>query len=120
VCVCVCVCVCVSPTLTYVVQVQCQVFVLEQVVVGQAGPLDLLEEGADVPAVQDIQQHDAGNTQAHIEHRLDAVLHCHGLSLTSDRQAEVTTNSGCTAEKRDNAQQYVKRDESESGSRNTR
>lgn len=76
-------------------QVQCQVFVLEQGVVGQAGTLDLLEEGADVPAVQDIQQHDAGNTQPHIERRLHAVLHCHGLSLTSERQAELTSKTGC-------------------------
>ncbi len=76
-------------------QVECQVFVLEQGVVGEAGALDLLEERADVPAVQDIQQHDAGNTQTHIEHRLYTVLHCHGLSLTSDRQAELTTKTGC-------------------------
>lgn len=91
-----CVCVCVSDTtLTYVVQVKCQVFVLKQGVVGEAGALDLLEEGADVPSVQDIEQHDAGNTQTHIEHCLYTVLHCHGLSLISDPQAELTTKTGC-------------------------
>lgn len=88
-------CVCETPTLTYVVQVKSQVFVLKQGVVGEAGTLDLLEEGANVPAVQDVQQHDAGNSQTHIEHRLDAVLHCHGLRFTSDRQAELTTTTGC-------------------------
>lgn len=82
-------------TLTYVVQVKCQVFVLKQRVVGEAGALDLLEEGADIPAVQDIQKHDAGNTQPHIENCLNTVLHCHGLSLISDRQAELTTKTGC-------------------------
>lgn len=63
-------------------QVESQVFVLEQGVVGEAGALDLLEEGADIPAVEDVEQHDAGNAQTHIEHRLDTVLHRHGLSLT--------------------------------------
>ena len=86
---------CATPTLTYVMQVECQVFVLKQGVVGEAGTLDLLEEGADIPAVEDIQQHDAGYTQTHIEHRLDTVLHCHGLSLNSERQAELTTKTGC-------------------------
>jgi len=82
-------------TLTYVVQVECQIFVLKQRVVGEAGALDLLEEGANIPAVQDVQQHDAGNTQAHIEHRLYTVLHCHGLRLTSDQRAELTTKTEC-------------------------
>lgn len=81
-------------TLTYVVEVKCQVFVLEQGVVGEAGALDLLEEGADIPPVQDIQQHDAGNSQTHVEHRLYTVLQCHGLSLISYRQAELTTGRG--------------------------
>lgn len=49
-------------TLTYIVEVKCQVLVLEQGVVGKAGALDLLEEGADIPAVQHVQQHDAGNS----------------------------------------------------------
>lgn len=87
-----CVCVCVR-TLTYVMQVKCQVFVLKQGVVGKAGALDLLEKGTDVPPVQDIQQHDAGNTQTNIKHCLHTVLHCHGLSLISDWQAELTTKT---------------------------
>lgn len=82
-------------TLTDVVQVKCQVLVLKQGVVGKAGALDLLEEGTDVPPVQDVQQHDAGNTQTHIEHCLYAVLNCHGLSFIPDRQAELITKTGC-------------------------
>lgn len=86
---------CVSgTTLTYIVEVKCQVLVLEQGVVGKAGALDLLEEGADIPAVQDVKQHDAGNSQTHVEHRLDTVLQCHGLNLISYRQAELTTGEG--------------------------
>lgn len=38
-----------------------QVLVLEERVVVQATSLDLLEERADIPSVQDIQQHDAGD-----------------------------------------------------------
>lgn len=75
-------------------EVKCQVFVLEQGVVGEAGALDLLEEGADIPPVQDVQQHDAGNSQTHVEHRLYTVLQCHGLNLISYRQAELTTGRG--------------------------
>lgn len=71
--------VCVAPILTYVVQVECQIFVLKQRVVGKAGALNLLEEGADVPAVQDVKQHDARNTQTHVENCFYSVLHCHGL-----------------------------------------
>lgn len=52
--------------------------------------MNLLEKGADIPSVQDIQQHDAGNTQAHVEHCLYAVLHCHVVSLISAWQAELT------------------------------
>lgn len=81
-------------TLTHIVEVKCQVLVLEQGVVGKAGALDLLEEGADIPAVQDVQQHDAWNSQTHVEHRLYTVLQCHGLSLISYRQAELTTGGG--------------------------
>lgn len=43
-----------------------QVLVLEERVVVQATSLDLLEEWADVPPVQDIQQHDARDPQGHI------------------------------------------------------
>lgn len=85
---------CDAKVLTYVVQVKGQIFVLEQGVVGEAGALYLLEKGADIPAVQDIQQHDAGNTKTHIEHSLYAVLQCHGFRLTSDPQAELTTKTG--------------------------
>lgn len=80
----------VDPTLTYIVQVKCQVFVLKQGVVGEARTLDLLEERADVPPIQDVQQHDAGNTKTHIEHSLYTVLQRHGFSL---RQAELTTKT---------------------------
>lgn len=76
-------------------QIECQVFVLKQRVVGQAGALNLLEEGAHVPAVKDVEQHDAGNTQTHIEHSLHAVLHCHGLRLYTDLLAELTTKTCC-------------------------
>lgn len=79
--------------LTYVVQVEGQILVLKKGVIGKAGALDLLEEGADIPAVEDIQQHDTGNTQTHIEHSLYAVLHCHGFSLSSDPKAELTTKT---------------------------
>lgn len=72
-------------------EVKCQVLVLEKGVVGKAGALDLLEERADIPAVQDVQEHDAGNSQTHVEHRLYTVLQCHGLSSISYRQAELTT-----------------------------
>lgn len=67
--------------LTYIVQVKCQVLVLKQGIIGEAGTLNLLEEGADIPPVQDIQQHDAGDAQAHVEHGLDAVLHRHVLGF---------------------------------------
>lgn len=80
-------------------EVKCQVLVLEQGVVGKAGALDLLEEGAHIPAVQDVQQHDAGNSQTHVEHRLYTVLQCHGLSLISYRQAELTTGVHIFVEK---------------------
>lgn len=43
-----------------------QVLVLEERVVVQAASLDLLEEWADIPSVQDIQQHDAWDPQGHI------------------------------------------------------
>lgn len=76
-------------------QVERQIFILEQGIVGETGALDLLEERADIPAVQDIQQHNAGNTQTHVKHRLYAVLHCHGLNLASDPQAELTPKMGC-------------------------
>lgn len=71
---------CVWTTLTHVVQVQGQVLVLEQGIVGETGTLYLLKEGADVPAVEDVQQHDAGDAQTHVEHRLHPILQCHGLS----------------------------------------
>lgn len=88
---------CVSgTTLTYIVEVKCQVLVLKQGVVGKARALDLLEEGADIPAVQDVQQHDAGNSQTHVEHSLDTVLQCHGFRLISYWQAELTTGRGYT------------------------
>lgn len=92
---CACMCVWVTPTLTYVVQVECQIFVLKQRIVGKAGALDFLEERAYIPAVQNVKQHDAGNTQTHVEHRLYSVLQCHGLRFTSDQQAELTTKTGC-------------------------
>jgi len=38
--------------LTHIVKVEGQVFVLEEGVVVEAASLDLLEEGADIPAVQ--------------------------------------------------------------------
>lgn len=56
--------------------------------------MNLLEKGADIPSVEDIQQHDAGNTQAHVEHCLYAVLHCHVLSLISAWQVELTPTTG--------------------------
>lgn len=58
-------------------QIESQVLVLEEGVVVEAAALDLLEEGADVPAVQHLQQHDAGHTQPHIEHRFQALLPRH-------------------------------------------
>lgn len=43
-----------------------QVLVLEEGVVIEATSLDVLEERADIPSVQDIQEHDAGHPQGHI------------------------------------------------------
>ena len=63
-----------SKLLTDIVQVEGQVLVLEQGVVVEAGPLDLLEEGGHVPAVQHLQEHDAGHTQTHVQHRLHTLL----------------------------------------------
>lgn len=39
--------------------IKSQILVLEKRVVIETTSLDLLEEGADIPSVQDIQQHDA-------------------------------------------------------------
>ena len=76
-------------------QVEGQVLVLEEGVVVEAAALDLLEEGADVPAVQHLQQHYAGHTQPHIQHRFQAALprhrppkvlpHNSGLSNTGEK-----------------------------------
>lgn len=71
-------CVCAREILTYIVQVESQVLVLEEGVVVETAPLDLLEEGADIPAVEYLQQHDAGDTQPHVQHRFQLVLQCHG------------------------------------------
>ena len=46
--------------------IKSQILVLEKRVVAEATSLDLLEEGADIPPVQDIQQHDAWHSQGHI------------------------------------------------------
>lgn len=47
--------------LTNIVQVESQVLVLKERVVVETASLDLLEEGADIPAVEYLQQHDAGD-----------------------------------------------------------
>ena len=53
-------------TRTYIMHIESQILVLEKRVVIEATSLDLLEEGADIPSVQDIQQHDAWHPQGHI------------------------------------------------------
>lgn len=53
-------------TLTYIMHIKSQILILEKRVVTEATPLDLLEEGTDIPSVQDIQQHDAWHPQGHI------------------------------------------------------
>lgn len=52
--------------LTYIMHIKSQILILEKRVVTEATSLDLLEEGADIPSVQDIQQHDAWHPQGHI------------------------------------------------------
>lgn len=42
-------------TLTYIMHIKSQILILEKRVVVEATSLDLLEKGADVPSVQDIQ-----------------------------------------------------------------
>ena len=46
--------------------IESQILVLEKRVVIEATSLNLLEEGADIPAVEDIQQHDAWHPQGHV------------------------------------------------------
>jgi len=62
---------------TDIMQVQGYIFVLEEGVIVETASLDLLEEGADVPSVQDLQQHDAGDPQTHVQNRFHTGLHCH-------------------------------------------
>lgn len=76
---------------TDIMQVQGNIFVLEERVIVEAAPLDLLEEGADVPAVQHLQQHDAGDPQTHVQNRLHTGLHRHGQQGTE--QASTSTES---------------------------
>lgn len=52
--------------LTYIMHIKSQILILEKGVVVEATSLDLLEKGADIPSVQDIQQHDAGYPQGNI------------------------------------------------------
>lgn len=53
-------------TLTYIMHVEGQILILKKRIVIKAASLDLLEEGADIPPVKDVQQHDAGHPQGHV------------------------------------------------------
>lgn len=64
-------------TLTYIMHIKSQILILEKRVVVEATSLDLLEKGADVPSVQDIQQHDARHPQGHVQHCLQFLLCSH-------------------------------------------
>lgn len=46
--------------------VKSQVLVLEEGIIVETTSLDLLEEGTNIPSVQDIQKHDAWDPQGNI------------------------------------------------------
>ena len=69
--------------------IESQILVLEKRVVIEATSLDLLKEGADIPSVQDIQQHDAWHPQGHIQHRLQFLLCSHVFSWSRPKLQEI-------------------------------
>lgn len=76
-------------TLTYIMHIESQILVLEKRVVIEATSLNLLEEGADIPAVEDIQQHDARHPQGHVQHCLQFLLGSHVFSWSRPKIQEI-------------------------------